>query len=385
MPMATTKRDFYEVLGVARDSEPDDVKRAYRQMALKFHPDRNPGDKDAEKRFKEAAEAYEVLSDPEKRQRYDRYGHAGLEGAAVHDFRSTDDIMSAFSDIFGGGLFGDLFGERRRGPRPGPDLLMKLEIELVEAARGTSRSIEVSRQEFCSDCRGSGSRKGTSPTTCNYCGGRGQIVQARGFFQVATTCPACGGDGVRVTDPCPNCRGAGRTPSASKLQVDVPPGVESGMWLQLRNQGELGDIGAPRGNLRIQVVVRRHPFFERRRNDLFSQVPISFAQATLGAEIQVPTLDGAGKVMVPRGTQSGEMIRIKGRGMPDISGRGRGDELVEVVVETPRHLTPRQEELLREFAVIEHEQVSPRRKSFFEKLRDYFTEETETPEISQDT
>ncbi|MGC1721995.1 MAG: molecular chaperone DnaJ [Isosphaeraceae bacterium] len=385
MPMATTKRDFYEVLGVARDSELDDVKRAYRQMALKFHPDRNPGDKDAEKRFKEAAEAYEVLSDPEKRQRYDRYGHAGLEGAAVHDFRSTDDIMSAFSDIFGGGLFGDLFGERRRGPRPGPDLLMKLEIELVEAARGTTRSIEVSRQEFCSDCRGSGSRKGTSPTTCNYCGGRGQIVQARGFFQVATTCPACGGDGVRVTDPCPNCRGAGRTPSASKLQVDVPPGVESGMWLQLRNQGELGDIGAPRGNLRIQVVVKRHPFFERRRNDLFCQVPISFAQATLGAEIQVPTLDGPGSVMVPRGTQSGEMIRIKGRGMPDISGRGRGDELVEVVVETPRHLTPRQEELLREFAVIEHEQVSPRRKSFFEKLRDYFTEETETPEISQDT
>jgi len=385
MPMATTKRDFYEVLGVARDSEPDDVKRAYRQMALKFHPDRNPGDKDAEKRFKEAAEAYEVLSDPEKRQRYDRYGHAGLEGAAVHDFRSTDDIMSAFSDIFGGGLFGDLFGERRRGPRPGPDLLMKLEIELVEAARGTSRSIEVSRQEFCSDCRGSGSRKGTSPTTCNYCGGRGQIVQARGFFQVATTCPACGGDGVRVTDPCPTCRGAGRTPSASKLQVDVPPGVESGMWLQLRNQGELGDIGAPRGNLRIQVVVKRHPFFERRRNDLFCQVPISFAQATLGAEIQVPTLDGPDTVMVPRGTQSGEMIRIKGRGMPDISGRGRGDELVEVVVETPRHLTPRQEELLREFAEIEHEQVSPRRKSFFEKLRDYFTEETETPEISQDT
>ncbi len=385
MPMATTKRDFYEVLGVARDSDADDVKRAYRQMALKFHPDRNPGDKDAEKKFKEAAEAYEVLSDPEKRQRYDRYGHAGLDGAAVHDFRSTDDIMSAFSDIFGGGLFGDLFGERRRGPRPGPDLLMKLEIELVEAARGTSRGIEVSRQEFCSDCRGSGSRKGTSPTTCNYCGGRGQIVQARGFFQVATTCPACGGDGVRVTDPCPTCRGAGRTPSASKLQVDVPPGVESGMWLQLRNQGELGDIGAPRGNLRIQVVVKRHPFFERRRNDLFCQVPISFAQATLGAEIQVPTLDGPDTVMVPRGTQSGEMIRIKGRGMPDISGRGRGDELVEVVVETPRHLTPRQEELLREFAEIEHEQVSPRRKSFFEKLRDYFTEETETPEISQDT
>ncbi len=385
MPMATTKRDFYEVLGVARDAELDDVKKAYRQMALKFHPDRNPGDQEAEKRFKEAAEAYEVLSDPEKRQRYDRYGHAGLEGAAFHDFRSTDDIMSAFSDIFGGGLFGDLFGERRRGPRPGPDLLMKVEIELVEAARGTSRTIEVSRQDFCGECRGSGARRGTVATTCNYCGGRGQIVQARGFFQVATTCPACGGDGVRITDPCPTCRGAGRLPAAARLQVDVPPGVESGMWLQLRGQGELGDLGAPRGNLRIQVVVKRHPFFERRRNDLFTQVPISFAQAALGAEIQVPTLDGPDKVAVPRGTQSGEIIRIKGRGMPDVSGRGRGDELVEVMVETPRHLTARQEELLREFAEIEHNQVSPRRRSFFDKLRDYFTEETETDEPGEAT
>ena len=380
MPMATTKRDFYEVLGVARDAEAEDIKRAYRQMALKFHPDRNPGDKDAEKRFREAAEAYEVLSDHEKRQRYDRYGHAGLENTPFHDFRSTDDIMSAFSDIFGGGLFGDLFGERRRGPRPGPDLLMKLEIELIEAARGTSRAVEVSRQEFCGECRGSGARKGTVATTCNYCGGRGQVVSTRGFFQVATTCPACRGEGVRITDPCPSCRGTGRIPSIARLQVDVPPGVESGMWLQLRNQGELGDIGAPRGNLRIQVVVRKHPFLERRRNDLYCQVPISFAQAALGGDVEYPTLDGAESITVPRGTQSGDILRVKGRGMPDISGRGRGDELVEVVVETPRHLTPRQEELLREFAEIEHEQVSPRRKSFFEKLRDYFTEETETPE-----
>ncbi|APW63959.1 molecular chaperone DnaJ [Paludisphaera borealis] len=381
--MATTKRDFYEVLTVARDASPDDVKKAYRQMALKFHPDRNPGDKDAEKKFREAAEAYDVLSDVDKRQRYDRYGHAGIEGSAFHDFRSTDDIMSAFGDIFGGGLFGDLFGERRRGPRPGPDLLMRLEIELTEAARGTSRSIEVNRQDFCGECKGSGARKGTVATTCNYCGGRGQVVQARGFFQVATTCPACGGEGVRITDPCPGCRGAGRVPQTVKLQVDVPPGVESGMRLQLRNQGELGDVGAPRGNLQIQVMVKKHPFFERRRNDLFCQVPISFAQATLGAEIQVPTLDGPDKMNVPRGTQSGEVIRIKGRGMPDISGRGRGDELVEVVVETPRNLSARQEELLREFAVLEHEQVNPRRKSFFEKLRDYFTEETE-PEDDAD-
>jgi molecular chaperone DnaJ len=377
MPMAVTKRDFYEVLGVVREAPADEIKKAYRQMALKFHPDRNPGDEEATRRFKEAAEAYEILSDPDKRKRYDRYGHAGLNGTATHDFRSTDDIMSAFSDIFGGGLFGDLFGERRRGPRAGADLLMKLEIELVEAARGTSRKLEVSRQEFCGECRGSGARKGTSPTTCNYCGGRGQIVQARGFFQVATTCPACGGEGARITDPCGQCRGAGRVPHTAHIQVDVPPGVESGMWLQLRNQGELGDVGGARGNLRIQIVVKKHPFFERRRNDLICQVPISFAQAALGAVIEVPTLDGPEDLEIPRGTQSGETLRIRGRGMPDIGGRARGDELVEVSVETPKHLTARQEELLREFAEIEHEQVSPRRRSFFDKLRDYFTEEVE--------
>ncbi len=380
MPMATTKRDLYEVLGVARDASPDDIKKAYRQMALKFHPDRNPGDQEAEKRFRESAEAYEVLSDAGKRQRYDRYGHAGLEGAAVHDFRSADDIMSAFGDIFGGGLFGDIFGERRRGPRPGPDLLMKLEIELVDAARGVSRTVEVARQDFCGECKGSGAKPGTVASTCNYCAGRGQVVQTRGFFQVATTCPACGGDGVRITDPCPTCRGGGRVPAAVKMQVDVPPGVESGMRLQYRGQGELGDVGAPRGNLQIQVIVRKHPFFERRRNDLLCQVPISYAQAALGAEVEVPTLDGPDRIQVPRGTQSGETLRLRGRGMPDINGRNRGDELVEVVVETPRHLTPRQEELLREFAEIEHEQVSPRRKSFLEKIRDYFTEEAEAPE-----
>jgi molecular chaperone DnaJ len=379
MPMAM-KRDYYEVLGVKRDASADEIKKAYRQLALKNHPDKNPGDAEAERRFKEGAEAYEVLSDQAKRQRYDRYGHAGLEGAGVHDFRNAEDIMSAFGDIFGGGLFGDLFGQRRRGPRPGQDLLYKLEIDLVEAARGATKAIDVNRQEYCSECNGSGARRGTVATTCNYCGGQGQVVQSRGFFQVATTCPACGGEGVRVTDPCQKCRGNGRTPSVAHLKVDIPPGVESSMWLQLRGQGEPGDPGAPRGNLRIQVLVRKHPFFERSRNDLLCQVPISFPQAALGADIEVPTLDGPDRLNVPPGTQSGEVLRLKGRGMPDISGRGRGDELIEVVVETPRRLSARQEELLRELAEIEHEDVSPRRKSFFEKLRDYFTEDADAPE-----
>jgi molecular chaperone DnaJ len=379
MPMAT-KRDYYEVLNVKRDASPDEIKKAYRQLALKNHPDKNPGDAEAERRFKEAAEAYEVLSDQAKRQRYDRYGHAGLEGAGVHDFRNAEDIMSAFGDIFGGGLFGDLFSQRRRGPRPGQDLLYKLEIDLVEAARGATKAIDVTRQEYCSDCNGSGARKGTVATTCTYCGGQGQYVQSRGFFQMATTCPACGGEGVRVTDPCPRCRGNGRTPSVVHLTVPIPAGIESGMWLQLRGQGEPGDPGAPRGNLRIQVLVRKHPFFERSRNDLLCQVPISFPQAALGAEIEVPTLDGPERFNVPRSTQSGEVLRLKGRGMLDPHGRGRGDLLIEVVVETPRRLSARQEELLRELAEIEHEDVSPRRKSFFEKLRDYFTEDADAPE-----
>jgi len=373
-----TKRDYYEILGLKREADADEIKRAYRQLALKNHPDKNPGDADAERRFKEGAEAYEVLSDQAKRQRYDRYGHAGLEGAGVHDFHNAEDIMSAFSDIFGGGMFGDLFNQRRRGPRSGQDLLMKLEIDLLEAARGATKQVELTRQENCGECRGSGAKKGTVATTCNYCGGQGQVVQSRGFFQVATTCPSCGGEGVRITDPCPNCKGSGRVPASAQIKVDVPPGVETGMWLQLRNQGEPGDPGAPRGNLRIQIQVRKHQFFERVQNDLHCQVPISFPQAALGAEVEVPTLDGTDRLHVPRGTQSGDVIRLKGRGMPDINGRGRGDELIEVMVETPKHLSPRSEELLRELAEIEHESVSPKRKSFFEKLRDYFTEEETT-------
>ncbi len=380
-----TKRDYYEVLGLKREATADEIKKAYRQHALKNHPDKNPGDQDAESRFKEAAEAYEVLSDQGKRQRYDRYGHAGMEGAGVHDFRNAEDIMSAFSDIFGGGLFGDVFGGagggggggRRRGPRPGMDLRVNLEIDLVEAARGVSKPLNITRQEPCGECRGTGARKGTTPTTCDYCRGQGQVIQSRGFFQLATTCPACGGEGKRINDPCPECRGGGRVATPATLTVNVPPGITSGMSLESRGQGEAGDPGAPRGNLRIQIFVRKHPFFERRGNDLICHLPISFPQAALGAEIEVPTLDGTDHLTVPKGTQSGEILRIKGHGMPDLNGRARGDILVQVNVETPRRLSAREEELLRELAEIEEEDVSPRRRSFFEKLKDYFTEDVE--------
>jgi molecular chaperone DnaJ len=382
--MATTKRDYYQVLGVGRSASAEEIKKAYRQLALKNHPDKNPGDGEAEQRFKEAAEAYEVLSDTEKRQRYDRYGHAGLNGAGVHDFRNAEDIMSAFSEIFGGGLFGDMFGARRRGPRPGQDLLVRLEIELQEASRGTTKPIELKRHEVCDACHGSGARKGTVASTCDYCRGQGRVVTSRGFFQMETTCPACGGEGVRVTDPCPACRGSGKVPKAVHLKVDIPPGVETGMVIQHRNQGEPGDPGAPRGNLKIQIQVRKHPFFTRHGNDLVCQVPISFPQAALGAEIEVPTLEGSTVLEIPRGTQGGEVLKLKGRGMPDIHGRGRGDQLVEVVVETPKHLTPRQEELLRELAELEHEEVGRKRRSFFEKLRDYFTEDDDTADPGRD-
>lgn len=378
--MATMKRDYYEVLGVSRDATADDVKKAYRQMALKYHPDKNPGDPEAERRFKEAAEAYEILSDPPKRQRYDRYGHAGMDGAGAHHFQSAEDIMSAFSEIFGEGLFGGMFTPRRRGPRPGQDLLVRMEIDLLEAARGATKPLDLTRQEICEECRGTGARKGTTPVTCDYCRGQGQVVQSRGFFQVATTCPACGGDGKRIVDPCPQCKGGGKTLATAHLKVDIPPGVDTGMWLQLRNQGEPGDPGAPRGNLRIQIQVRPHRFFERRGNDLICQVPISFPQAALGADVEVPTLNGTERLTIPRGAQSGEILKLKGRGMPDLNGRGRGDLLVEAIIETPRKLSPRQEELLRQLAEIDHEEVSPRRKGFFEKLRDYFTEEADAPE-----
>lgn len=374
------KRDYYEVLGLGRDAEADEVKKAYRQMALKFHPDKNPGNAEAERKFKEAAEAYEVLSDQAKRQRYDRYGHAGLEGmGGFEDYHNAQDFLREFLGG-SGGLFGDIFGPRHRGPRAGHDIQMRLEIDLIDAARGATKTVELTRPDLCTDCRGTGARKGTTPAACDYCRGTGQIVQSRGFFQMATTCPACGGEGTRVTDPCHTCRGSGRTQGKVSLQVDIRPGVDTGTILLLRNQGEPGDPGAPRGNLRIQIQVRRHPFLERAGNDLLCRFPISFPQAALGGEIEVPTLEGRERISIPKGTQSGELFKLKGRGMPDLNGRGRGDELVEVVVETPTRLSPRQEELFRELAELEHENVSPKRKSFFEKLRDYFTEDADGDE-----
>jgi molecular chaperone DnaJ len=379
MVMAT-KRDYYEVLGVARAASDEDIKRAYRRLALKYHPDRNPNDEDAEQRFKEAAEAYEVLCDPEKRSRYDRFGHSGLSGTGFHEFSSAEDIFDAFGDIFGGSVFGNLFGARRgrRGPRPGRDLRIHLELELLEAARGASKTFDIRRKEICATCSGSGAKSGTQPVTCSYCGGRGEVLQSQGFFRITTTCPGCQGAGTQIREPCSECAGSGRVLAVRTLQIDIPAGVDTGMRVRLRGEGEPGDNGAPRGDLYCYINVREHPLFHREGPNLICQVPIAFTQAALGAEIEVPSLTGKQTLNVPRGTQSGEVFRLRGQGMPDPRGKGSGDLVVQVTIETPRKLTKRQEELLREFADLEQAHVSPQRKSFFEKLREYFS----TPDAS---
>ena len=370
-----TKRDYYEVLGVAKNAGEDDIKRAYRRLALKFHPDRNPNDAEAEKNFKEAAEAYEVLSDPEKRTRYDRFGHQGLSGTGFHEFTNAEDIFEAFGDIFGGGMFSDLFGGRRsrRGPRPGRDLRIQLELELVEAAKGVTKTFDIRREEICATCKGSGAKVGTQPATCSYCGGRGEVLQSQGFFRIASTCPGCHGRGKQVKDPCPDCSGAGRVKAKRSLEVPIPPGVDTGMKVRLRGEGEPGDNGAPRGDLYCYISVREHPLFHREGLNLICQVPITFTQAALGAEIEVPSLSARQPLSIPRGTQSGEVFHLRGQGMPDPHSRSRGDLVVQVIIETPKKLTGRQEELLREFADLEQVHVSPQRKSFFESVREYFS------------
>jgi molecular chaperone DnaJ len=375
--MASTKRDYYEVLEIERGVEVEVITKAYRKLAMKYHPDRNVGDETAEEKFKECAEAYDVLRDPDKRARYDRYGHAGLEGfnGAPH-FDNARDVFNVF-----GNLFGDLFGGgRQAGPQPGRDLQYQLDIDLVEAAKGVKKTFTIPREELCPECGGSGAKRGTKPANCRRCDGHGVVVQRQGFFSVQRTCPGCGGRGAVVTDPCGHCHGAGRLEVRRTIDVNIPPGVDTGVRVRVPGEGEPGDPGAPRGDLFVVVRVRDHVLFQRDGNHLVCQVPITVCQAALGAEIDVPTLDGAIHHTLPRGIQSGEVLRVAGKGMPNIRGGRRGDLLVQVVVETPRNLTKRQEELFRELAEIEHKNVSPARKGFLEKLKEFFSpaEETES-------
>ncbi len=364
--------DYYEVLGVARDASAEEIRAAYRRRAVENHPDRNPGNAEAEARFKQCAEAYEVLADPDKRARYDRFGKAGLRGAGVHDWQSADvhDIFSMFSDIFGmGDLFGGFRG-RRAGPRPGANLRCHLDLTLEEVATGTTKTVSIRRQELCETCGGSGSKTGRRET-CTMCGGQGQVQSRSGFFAVVTDCPRCKGQGTVVTEPCDDCVGRGVVQRTREIELQVPPGVEDGTRIRYGGQGDAGQPGGPRGDLFAMVRVKDHPLFERHGRDLLCLTPISFTQAALGADLEVPTLEGKETVTVSRGTQSGDLYRLAGKGLPDVHSARRGDILVQVVVEVPKKLTKRQEELLREYAETEHKGVLPQREGFLEKLAKY--------------
>jgi molecular chaperone DnaJ len=367
------KRDYYEVLGVARDADEDTLKKAYRKLAMQYHPDRNVGDAEAEAMFREASEAYDVLRDPQKRQLYDRYGHAGLEGAGLPNFGNADSVMDMFGDILG-----DLFGGgRRRGPRSGRDLQMALEIDLLEAARGVQKEIKVPRMEPCSDCGGNGARPGSKPTSCRRCGGHGVVIQGQGFFRIQQTCGACGGQGAVITDPCRTCRGRGAVEVERTLNVNIPPGVDNDVSIRLNGEGEIGERGAPPGDLYCVLRIRRHPIFARHGQDLHCEVPVTFSQAALGRSIEVPTLDGQFVTQaLKRGTQSGDEVRIAGKGMPHLRGGRTGDLIVHVRVVTPRKLTKRQEELFQELEEIDGTEMPPEHKSFFERIREFFTPET---------
>ncbi|MEK7467762.1 MAG: molecular chaperone DnaJ [Planctomycetota bacterium] len=368
----STKRDYYEILGVPKNASLDEIKKSYRQAAMKFHPDRNPGDKDAEARFKEAAESYEVLADAEKRARYDQFGHAGLESAGFgsRGFSSPEDIFEAFGDIFG-----DFFGFGRRGGgggRRGASLRAEVEIEFVEAAKGCDRTIVMKRHEVCGTCRGTGAKAGTQASQCPLCGGHGQVLQGGGFFTIRTSCPKCAGSGKVVKDPCKPCGGEGTTREKAEVKVAIPAGIDTNTRIRVPGEGEPSLAGGGRGDLFVDVTVKPHSIFEREGTTLFCEVPISFSQAALGAEIEVATLDEKVTLKVPRSTPSGQLFRIRGKGLPDVEGGRQGDMVVRVVIEVPKSLTKEQEDLLREFAKTEKVEVKPRKKSLLDKIKDIF-------------
>ncbi|MDQ7780901.1 MAG: molecular chaperone DnaJ [Planctomycetota bacterium] len=369
------RRDYYEILDVPRTAGLDDIKRAFRKAALNHHPDKNPGDSAAEARFKEALEAYEVLSEPEKRERYDRFGHDGLRGMATHDYGSFDSIFDAFGDIFGDGIFGSIFGSSRRQGRPGQfrgaSLRVTLEIDFLESAVGVERKIALKRAESCDECIGTGAKPGTRPATCSACGGGGEIVQTHGFFSMRVTCHVCEGRGEVITARCSACGGAGRVQKKREITVKIPPGIQDGTRMRVAGEGEAGSDPRLRGDLYCDIFVKPHEFFERHNNDVLCEVPVAFTQAALGAEIEVPTIDGKAKLEIPKGTEDGHVFTLKGAGMPDVHNGRRGNQLIRLVIDVPRTLTNKQEELLREYATTEKTSVRPRKKGIIEKLKDY--------------
>ncbi|WP_242334227.1 MULTISPECIES: molecular chaperone DnaJ [Anaeromyxobacter] len=367
------KRDYYDVLGVERAADEQAIKTAYRRLAHKLHPDKNPGDKHAEEQFKEASEAYSVLSDPDKRARYDRFGHTngGMPGAEGFPFGGGASINDIFGDIFGEMFGGGAGGRRQRQRTRGSDLRYHLEIGFEEAAFGTVARITIPRPKACETCHGSGAKPGTGPKTCPTCGGAGEIRLTQGFFSIARTCHHCQGSGRVIVDKCPACAGQGALREEATVEVKVPPGVDTGTRLKLSGEGEPAPVaGGSPGDLYVVLQVRDHPIFSREDTEVLCEMPISFTQAALGATIDVPTLDGPAKLKVPAGTQSGKVFRLKGKGIPALSGGGRGDEHVRLLVETPTHLTKEQRELLERFAAISGEDTHPQARSFWQKVGD---------------
>jgi molecular chaperone DnaJ len=378
-----SKRDYYEVLGVVRTATEVEIKSAYRKLAMKHHPDRNPGDAKAEEAFKEAAEAYAIISDPEKRSLYDRFGHAGVSSAAGAGAGFDASVFSEFGDFADilGNMFGFGFGGGRRGgPQRGADLRYDLEISFEESARGSETTIQIPRHETCETCHGSGAAAGSAPTTCPQCRGQGQVRFQQGFFTVARTCPQCRGNGKVIAKPCETCRGAGSVARERKITVKIPPGIATGQQLRLQEEGEAGAAGGPPGHLFVVVHVQEHEFFRRDGNNLFCEVPVNFTTVALGGEIQAPTLDGSETVKVPAGTQTGTTLRLRGKGMPDVNGRGRGDLFATIQVQTPAKLTKEQKRLLEQLArELPKEAFEPRprgdeqdERNLFDRVKDMF-------------
>jgi molecular chaperone DnaJ len=379
-----SKRDYYEILAVSREASEQQIKSAYRKLALKYHPDRNPGDHEAEERFKEAAEAYAVLADRDKRSLYDRFGHAGVSGVGAGAggfdptvFADFGDIFAGLGDIFG---FGDIFGGRRRrgGPQRGADLRYDLEISFEESFDGSETSIQIPREETCETCSGTGAAAGTRPEVCSSCRGSGQLRYQQGFLTVARPCANCRGTGQVISKPCQSCRGAGRVGRERKITVKIPPGIATGQRLRLYGEGEHGSAGGPPGDLYVVVHVQEHPFFHREGDDLYCELPVSYPVLALGGELRVPTVKDDDEVTIPAGTQPGTRFRLRGKGVPSVSGRGRGDLYVIARVAVPKKLTRDQKHLLEELAktmppsALEHESGEGPEKPFFEKVKDIF-------------
>jgi len=377
------KRDYYEVLGVDRNASDAEIKKAYRKLAKQYHPDVNPGDKAAEAKFKEINEAYEVLSDPQKRARYDQFGHAGTDpngfggfegfggGFGDFDFGGIGDIFESF---FGGSGFGRSSTRSRSGPRKGADLKYSMEISFEEAVFGAEKEIHINRLETCGTCNGTGAKPGTSPVTCSHCNGTGQVQYRQstpfGQFVNIKTCDVCHGEGKIITNPCTTCNGKGKVRKSVKIKVNIPAGIDDGQTISLRGEGEPGSKGGPPGDLFISIRVKPHPLFQRQGNDIYCDIPITFVQAALGAELEVPTLDGKVKYNIPEGTQTGTVFRLRGKGVPFLRGSGRGDQYVKVYIDVPKRLNEKQKALLREFAQISGDEVHEQRKGFFDKMKD---------------